>query len=82
LRTGDRTIVRAGAELFPDASGHDPIGVVTSGGFGPSANAAIAMGYLPLSYAVPNTSVFAQVRGRRIPVSVVPLPFVPHRYKR
>jgi aminomethyltransferase len=82
VRPSDRTVIRAGTKLFADASASDGIGTVTSGGFGPSVNGPIAMGYLAAGYAVPHRLVYAEVRGRRIPTEVMPLPFVPHRYKR
>jgi aminomethyltransferase len=78
LKPEGRQPVRGGAKLF-DAAG-DPAGEVTSGGFGPSAEAPVAMGYVPPALASPGTKLFAEVRGNRVPVSVHPLPFVPHRY--
>ena len=55
----------------------EPIGKVTSGGFGPSLNAPVAMGYLPTSLAAVGTTVFAEVRGQRLPLKVAATPFVP-----
>ncbi len=60
----------------------DPIGKVTSGGFGPSLNAPVAMGYVPASLAAAGTTVFAEVRGQRLPLKVSATPFVPNTYKR
>jgi aminomethyltransferase len=82
LRPSDRTVVRAQTKLFSDASSDKAVGLVTSGSFGPSVNGPIAMAYVALECAVPSTLLFAEVRGKRIPVTVVPLPFVPHGYKR
>jgi aminomethyltransferase len=82
LKPRDRTPVRAGAALYADATASQPIGAVTSGGFGPSAAAPVAMGYVPAFAAAPGRALFAEVRARRIAIEVVPLPFVPHRYKR
>ncbi|MGA7387101.1 MAG: glycine cleavage T C-terminal barrel domain-containing protein, partial [Pseudolabrys sp.] len=59
-----------------------PVGIVTSGGFGPSFNAPISMGYVSRDAAMPNTRLFAEVRGKRLPVTVSKLPFMPTRYKR
>ena len=56
-------------------------GTVTSGGFGVSLGAPVAMGYVPAAAAGPGTRMFAEVRGRRLPVVVAELPFVPTRYK-
>lgn len=78
LRPEGRQPVRAGAALF-DAAGNSA-GYVTSGGFGPSAETPVAMGYVPAALAAPGATLFAEVRGNRLPVSVHPLPFVPHRY--
>lgn len=82
LRPEGRAPVRAGAPLFAaeDASVQD--GMVTSGGFGPSLNAPIAMGYLPTALAVPGTTAFAELRGKRLPVAVTRLPFIEPKYKR
>jgi aminomethyltransferase len=55
---------------------------VTSGGFGVSLDAPVAMGYVPIDAAAPGTPVFAEVRGRRLPVAVAALPFVTAHYKR
>ncbi|MEO6946607.1 MAG: glycine cleavage system aminomethyltransferase GcvT [Nitrobacter sp.] len=82
LKPEGRAPVREGAPLFADESSADPIGTVTSGGFGPSLNAPIAMGYLPTSHAADGGMVFADVRGQRLPLRVSAMPFVPHNYKR
>jgi aminomethyltransferase len=82
LRPEGRAPVREGASLFADATAGEPIGKVTSGGFGPSLNAPVAMGYLPSSLAANGTQVFAEVRGQRLPLQVAPMPFVPNTYKR
>lgn len=79
LRGLERTPVRAGAQIFGSEVGGDALGVVTSGGFGPSLQAPIAMAYLPNGWHAPQTKVFAEVRGRRVPLLVTPLPFMaPH----
>ncbi|WP_424135429.1 glycine cleavage system aminomethyltransferase GcvT [Roseomonas chloroacetimidivorans] len=59
-----------------------PIGEVTSGGFGPSLNAPVAMGYVARAHAADGTALELMVRGRSIPARIAPTPFVPHRYKR
>jgi aminomethyltransferase len=82
LRPEGRAPVREGAQLFVDAASSQPIGAVTSGGFGPSLNAPVAMGYLPSPLAAPGSLVFAEVRGQRLPLKVSPMPFVPNTYKR
>lgn len=82
LKPEGRAPVREGAALFADAASTAAIGKVTSGGFGPSLNAPVAMGYLPTSLAAIGTSVFAEVRGQRLPLTVAAMPFVPNTYKR
>ena len=57
-------------------------GTVTSGGFRPSLNAPIAMGYVRKDLAADGTALHLMVRGKPLPARVVPLPFVPHRYAR
>jgi len=82
LRPEGRAPVREGAALFADEASTLPIGRVTSGGFGPSLNAPVAMGYLPSPLAVPDKLVFAELRGQRLPLRIAPMPFVPNTYKR
>ncbi|OIQ63201.1 aminomethyltransferase [mine drainage metagenome] len=82
FRPEGRAPVREGAPLFADAASSEPIGAVTSGGFGPSLNAPIAMGYLPSSKATQGGLVFAELRGQRLPLRISPMPFVPNTYKR
>ncbi|MBI5323580.1 glycine cleavage system aminomethyltransferase GcvT [Bradyrhizobium sp.] len=82
LRAEGRAPVREGAQLFADAASSAGIGKVTSGGFGPSLNAPVAMGYVPTSLSAVGTTVFAEVRGQRLPLKVSPTPFVPNTYKR
>ncbi len=82
LRPEGRAPVREGAPIFVDAASSEQIGAVTSGGFGPSVNAPVAMGYLPSSHAAPGGLVFAELRGQRLPLLVAPMPFVPNTYTR
>jgi aminomethyltransferase len=82
LQPEGRAPVREGVLLFADATSTESIGSVTSGGFGPSLGAPLAMGYLPAAQAADGTIVFAELRGQRMPMKVSPMPFVPHSYKR
>jgi aminomethyltransferase len=82
LKPEGRAPVRDGAQLFADASSSEPLGSVTSGSFGPSINGPIAVGYLPAANAAVGGTVFAEVRGQRLPLRISNLPFVPHSYKR
>jgi aminomethyltransferase len=78
IRPDGRAPAREGAEVL--APSGDRIGTVTSGGFGPSVSAPVAMGYVGSRYAEPRTQVSLMVRGKPLSASVVTLPFVPHRY--
>ncbi len=80
LKVEGRQPVRAGASLA-DAEGRT-VGRVTSGGFGPTCGAPIALGYVEARLAAPGSALTAVVRDRRMPLRVVSLPFVPHRYRR
>jgi aminomethyltransferase len=82
LRADGRAPVRAASRLFSDAEGGLHVGSVTSGGFGPSIDAPVAMGYLPSRLAQPGTKIFAEVRGTRLPVRVATLPFIAPHHKR
>lgn len=72
--------VREGAELFDDKG--NKVGVVTSGGFGPTLNGPCAMGYVQTALAQPGTLLTALVRGKHVPMEVAKTPFVPQRYYR
>ena len=63
------------------AAGLD-IGEITSGGFGPSVNAPVAMGYVAREHAADGTPLELLVRGKGLSAHVAPLPFHPHRYAR
>jgi aminomethyltransferase len=65
-----------------DPDGQDIIGEITSGGFGPSLNAPMAMGYVRRDHSEDGSKLSLIVRGKPLPATVVPLPFVSHRYAR
>lgn len=77
-----RAPMREGTPLFATPESETPIGEITSGGFGPSLERPIAMGYLPIAYSMDGTEVFAELRGKRLPVTVAPMPFRTSTYKR
>lgn len=81
-RPQGRAPVRHGARLFANSQSESAIGVVTSGGFGPSINAPIAMGYVTAAAAAAGMPMFAELRGERVPMTLSKLPFVNIRYKR
>ncbi|HET6787672.1 MAG TPA: glycine cleavage T C-terminal barrel domain-containing protein, partial [Aquabacterium sp.] len=76
----ERMPVREGAKVV-SADGTE-IGVVTSGSPSPSLGQPIALAYLPTAQSALGTEVFAQVRDKRVAMTVAPLPFVPNRYYR
>ncbi|GAV35482.1 glycine cleavage system aminomethyltransferase T [Roseomonas sp. TAS13] len=66
----------------PIQSGAEVVGEVTSGGFGPTLGAPVAMGYVRPGLATDGTALDLMVRGKAVAAKVAPTPFVPHRYKR
>jgi aminomethyltransferase len=80
LQPEGRAPMREGTALFAASDAADPVGHVTSGGFGPTVNAPVAMGYLPADLSRPGTRIWGEVRGKRLPASVVPLPFRPSTF--
>ncbi|MFH1556543.1 MAG: glycine cleavage system aminomethyltransferase GcvT [Pseudomonadota bacterium] len=79
LRLEGRAPAREGAEIAKDGT---VVGTVTSGGFAPTLNAPIAMGYVPPALAVPGTVLDILVRGKALPATIVTFPFVAQRYVR
>lgn len=75
-----RAIAREGVEIH--AVNDRKIGVVTSGGFAPTLQAPIAMGYVETQHAVMASKVDLMIRGAAHPATIVPMPFVPQRYYR
>ncbi len=74
-----RAPAREGCEI---AANGRIVGKVTSGGFGPSLNGPLAMGYVEAEFAEPGAMLELMVRGKALAAHVAPMPFVPHRYKR
>jgi aminomethyltransferase len=79
IRPLERAPAREGTEIF--ASG-ERVGVITSGGFGPSVDGPVAMGYIRADLAAPGTQIELMVRGKARPAVVAQLPFVKPNYKR
>lgn len=71
-----------GGDLYLDETSAAPVGRITSGGFGPTVNAPVAMGYVATSLSEPGTRLFVDLRGKRVPVTVATLPFITPGYKR
>jgi len=82
LRAEGRAPVRADTQLFESEDASEAVGHVTSGVFGPTIGAPVAMGYVPAALSAPETRLFAEVRGKRLPVRVSEMPFRPPTYKR
>ncbi|KGE04856.1 Aminomethyltransferase (glycine cleavage system T protein) [Pseudohaliea rubra DSM 19751] len=80
LRVEGRRPVRDGQPLF--ANSGEEVGVITSACYGPSAGGPIAMGYVAAAYSDNATPLEAEARGKRLPVTVAPMPFIPQRYYR
>ncbi len=80
IRANGRAPAREGTEII--APNGAVVGAITSGGFGPSVGAPVAMGYVPPGLAVDGTPIALLVRGKALPAHVAPLPFQPHRYLR
>jgi aminomethyltransferase len=70
---------REGALVY---SGDTQVGRITSGGFSPTLERPIAMGYVDTALAAEGTELEVEVRKKRLPATVASLPFVPHRYHR
>ena len=77
-----RAPMREGTDLFDAEDAASPVGRVTSGGFGPTAGAPVAMGLVDSGHTDPGTRLYGEVRGRRLPATVASLPFVPANFKR
>lgn len=75
-----RAPVREGTELF-DADGNK-VGVVTSGTYGPTVEKPVAMGYVETAFSPLETVVYADVRGKKLPMTVSRMPFIEQRYYR
>ncbi len=82
LKPEGKAPVRGHAKLYADAEGKTEIGEVTSGGFGPSVEGPVAMGYVPISHAAAGTEIYAEVRGKYLPITVSAVPFITPTYKR
>ncbi|MCC6735958.1 MAG: glycine cleavage system aminomethyltransferase GcvT [Bauldia sp.] len=80
LRIDGKLPAREGAAILDD--GGAAVGKVTSGGFGPTVDAPVAMGYVDAAHAALGVSVAIDVRGRTLATTVSPMPFVAHRYRR
>ena len=77
-----RAPMREGIEIFATEVSKKVIGKITSGGFSPSLRYPIAMGYIASEFANSEDELFGELRGKRVPVKVAKIPFVPLNFKR
>ncbi|HAW48797.1 MAG TPA: glycine cleavage system aminomethyltransferase GcvT [Roseovarius sp.] len=82
LRPEGRAPMREGTPVFAALEGGEAVGHVTSGAFGPTIQGPVSMGYVPRDRATKGTTVYGEVRGRRMAATVVALPFTPANFKR
>jgi len=80
IRPLGRAPAREGTEI-QNLEG-ETVGVITSGGFGPTVNGPVAQGYVDTSYSKAGTPLKLIVRGKALEAEVATLPFVPAKYKR
>ncbi|MCB5408532.1 glycine cleavage system aminomethyltransferase GcvT [Pseudogemmobacter faecipullorum] len=80
LRPEGRAPMREGVGLY--STDGTPIGKISSGGFGPSVQAPLAIGYVATAFAPLGTVIEGELRGKRAPLTVTAAPFHPHSYKR
>lgn len=78
IKPEGRAPAREGTEVFSESG--EKIGTITSGGFGPTVNGPIAMGYVTSAHAKSGTKVNLMVRGKPLPAQIATMPFAPHRY--
>ena len=77
----ERAPIREGCKLFGTIESEVSIGSVTSGGFSPTLQKPISLGYINSDFAIKDNEIFAEVRGKRMPLLVTSLPFVKTKYK-
>ncbi|MCD2176904.1 glycine cleavage system aminomethyltransferase GcvT [Rhizobium sp. C1] len=82
LKPEGKAPVRGHTALFADDAGTQKVGEVTSGGFGPTVEGPVAMGYVASEFAATGTTIYAEVRGKYLPVTISALPFITPGYKR
>ena len=77
-----RAPMREGVEIFATETSKEVIGKITSGGYGPTVGHPIAMGYIDSKYMISNDDLYGELRGKRLPIKVSKMPFVPLNFKR
>jgi aminomethyltransferase len=82
LKPEGRAPMRQGVPLFEAEEGGTQIGFITSGGFGPTVGGPVAMGIVADGLHTEGTKLYGELRGKRLPVTVTKLPFIPANFKR
>ena len=82
LKPEGRAPMRSGVPLYKDETGGEQIGFITSGAFGPSVGGPVAIGIVAEGLHIDGTTIYGELRGKRLPVTVTPLPFIPANFKR
>ena len=82
IKPDGRAPMREGTPLFAAEDASEPMGHITSGGFGPTVGHPVAMGYVQTAHSAPGSPIFAELRGKRLPATIVTLPFTPANFKR
>ena len=77
-----RAPMREGVALFASAEGGESIGAITSGGFGPSVGIPVAMGLVSADHGAVGSTVYGELRGKRLPLTITKMPFTPANFKR
>jgi len=81
LPTG-RAPMREGVVLYATETSDTAIGEITSGGFGPTVGGPVAMGLVHAEHTATGTTLYGELRGKRLPVTVAKMPFTPANFKR
>ena len=81
LKPEGRAPMREGVELAAEEGG-EAVGRITSGGFAPTLGSPVAMGYVPIDRAAPETRLLGRLRGKSLPITVTRMPFIQPGYKR
>ncbi len=82
LRPEGRAPMRDHTRLFADQDSDSPIGEITSGGFGPTIKGPMSMGYVKAAHSALGTTIYAELRGKRLPATITKMPFTPANFKR
>ena len=77
-----RAPMREGVELFATPEANTSIGTITSGGFGPTVGGPVAMGLISTDHSAIGTTIYGELRGKCLPLTITKLPFTPANFKR